>query len=180
MKLYTKPPETQNGHKRRIPVKDLIDLKQGIQLDLGCGSHKQAHFVGMDFRAIPGVDIVHDLEEFPWPLPDQCCTMVLASHVLEHIKPWKFFDPAGRPCVMGEIWRIMKPDAQLMISAPYGVSPQFVQDPTHCNPLNEATLQYFDPRFELWKVYETGWQFAIEHVRFSQEQFLEAILRRLP
>lgn len=177
MKLY-EGAATKNGHRKRVSVGAAINAKRGIQLDLGCGKRKQAHFLGMDVRDVEGVDIVHDLEAFPWPLPDQCCTMVLASHILEHIKPWKFFDPAARPCVIGEIWRVMKPDAQLLISCPYGVSSQYVQDPTHCNPINEATLQYLDPRFDLWKVYETPWQFKLEHVRFSQEQFLEAILRK--
>lgn len=132
----------------------------------------------MDFRALPGVDIVHDMEEFPWPLEDESCLTVLASHVLEHVKPWKFFDPAGRPCVMGELWRILKPQGQVLVSCPYGVGPGFVQDPTHCNPISEATLQYFDPRCGLWNVYQTPWMFEIEHIRFTQDQFLEAILSK--
>ena len=132
----------------------------------------------MDVRDLPEVDIVHDLEEFPWPIEDESCLTILASHILEHIKPWKFMDLAGRDCVMGEIWRVLKPRGQLLISAPYGVGPGYVQDPTHCNPISEATLQYFDPRFELWNVYQTPFMFAIESVRFAKGQYLEAILAK--
>ncbi len=156
----------------------VVAAKTGILLDLGCGAAKQPHFVGMDIRDVPGVDIVQDLEEFPWPIDDESCLTVLASHILEHIKPWKFMDPAARPCVMGEIWRVLKPDGQLLLSCPYGVGPGYVQDPTHCNPISEATLQYFDPRFELWHVYETPFMFTVESVRFTRGQFLEAILAK--
>lgn len=152
--------------------------RAGVRLDLGCGTAKQEQFVGMDIREVEGVDIVHDLEEFPWPIPDESCIVVLASHILEHIKPWKFFTPDASPCVMGELWRILKPKGQVLVSAPYGVGPGFVQDPTHCNPINEATLQYFDPRSNLWKVYETPFMFAIENVRFEQGLFIEAILAK--
>ena len=113
-------------------VAALLAERAGVRLDIGCGRAKQDGFVGMDVREVEGVDIVHDLETFPWPIDPDTCLVVLASHILEHIKPWKFMDPAGRPCVMGEIWRVLKPDGQLLISCPYGVSAGFVQDPTHC------------------------------------------------
>lgn len=153
--------------------------KAGINLDLGCGARKQAEWVGMDVRNVPGVDIVHNLEEFPWPVPDGCCTTVLASHILEHIKPWKLFDPAGGPSVMSEIWRVLKKDGKLYVSAPHGVGSAFVADPTHVKPLNEATFQYFDPRTELYKVYEPECAFQIESIQYTQEQFLQVILRKL-
>lgn len=157
-------------------IAELLAAKSGIRLDIGCGKGKQKDFVGMDVRAVEGVDIVHNLEESPWPIPDDSCLVVLASHILEHIKPWKFMDPAGGKCVMGEIWRVLKADGQLLVSCPYGVGPGFVQDPTHCNPINEATLQYFDPRFSLYQVYETPFMFTLEHVAYGSDQFLNAIL----
>ena len=122
-------------------------VKAGIRLDLGCGEAKQPGFVGIDRRELPGVDIVHDLEEFPWPLPDDCCTIIIGSHIVEHIKPWLTVD------FLNECWRVARPGCQLAFVHPYGVNSQFVQDPTHCNPCNEATWQYFDPRYPLWLIY---------------------------
>jgi len=40
-----------------------------MKLDIGCGWSKRAGFVGMDKRNLPGVDIIHDLEIFPYPIP---------------------------------------------------------------------------------------------------------------
>jgi len=141
----------------------LKQYNQGIKLDLGCGENKNEGFVGMDNRKLKGVDIVHDLEEFPFPLPDECASLVVASHVVEHISPHKgtFID------FMNEVWRIMMPNGEFMIATPYAGSPGFYQDPTHCNPCNEMTWEYFDPLGRmsngvLYKIYKPNpWKIKI-------------------
>lgn len=122
----------------------LLKDKSGIRLDIGCGGSKQPGFVGIDMLDLPGVDIVHDLEVTPWPLPDECVLTAVASHVLEHINPHKgvFID------VMNEIWRVLKPGGQFAFVVPYAGSHGYYQDPTHCNPINETTMSYFDPLHE--------------------------------
>jgi hypothetical protein len=125
----------------------LIAANQGIFLDVGCSDHKSPGSIGMDIRAVEGVDIVHDLEVFPWPLPDGCAKRILCSHLIEHIKPWltvQFLD---------ECWRVMQEQGQLMIATPYAGSPRFWQDPTHVHGWMEATPQYFDCAYPLWGVY---------------------------
>jgi hypothetical protein len=101
-------------------------------------------------RDLPEVDIVHNLEVVPWPLPDECAIRIMASHLIEHI------NPAGGIHFMNEVWRVAKPGAEFMISVPYGSSPGQLQDPTHCNPSNEATWAYFDPLHAsmLWRIYK--------------------------
>ena len=128
--------------------KEEVEKYSGILLDIGCGENKNKGFVGMDRRDIEGVDIVHDLEVFPYPLKDESCLTIVGSHIVEHIKPWLMID------FMNELWRIMKPEGQLAFAHPYGWSFGFIQDPTHCNPCNEATWQYFDPRHGLWNIYK--------------------------
>jgi SAM-dependent methyltransferase len=118
----------------------VVERRKGILLDLGCGGRKQPNFVGMDKRKLPGVDIVHDLERFPYPIPTSSVLTCVCSHVLEHLKPWLTLD------VFNEVWRIMKPEGQWVISLPYAGSPGFWQDPTHCNGFNQDTFLYFDPR----------------------------------
>jgi len=113
----------------------------GVRIDLGCGEAKQAGFVGVDVRSLPGVDIVQDLEEYPWVIPDECAELVIASHLVEHINPAK----GGFLKFMDEVWRILQPGGQFMIAAPYAGSPGYWQDPTHINPVTERTWAYFDP-----------------------------------
>jgi SAM-dependent methyltransferase len=152
----------------------LKKYNQGIKLDIGCGANKQPDFVGMDFRALPGVDIVHNVELFPWPLPNDCVSVAMASHLLEHINPTAG-DARIAPLIrllidkkvltdkevkqyigesdpgpifmrmLDEIWRVLKPGGKFMAAFPYAGSTGFWQDPTHINGINEYTLAYFDP-----------------------------------
>jgi SAM-dependent methyltransferase len=119
----------------------LKEHNQGVKLDLGCGANKNPGFLGIDYRALPGVDIVHNLEKFPFPLPNECASLAVASHVVEHL------DPHGGKFIefMNEVWRLLKPDGEFWIAAPYAGSPGYWQDPTHCNPCSEVTWEYFDP-----------------------------------
>ena len=133
--------------KNLSKIKKLIKANGGIKLDLGCGFNRQKGFVGIDKRRVDGVDIVHDLEQVPYPLPNECCVTILASHIMEHLDPRRFID------IMDELWRLMKPHGQLLISTPYAGTPGFWQDPTHIHGYNEATWTYFDPSQPLYQVY---------------------------
>lgn len=154
-------------------VTALVKRKSSIGLDLGCGPNKQKDFIGMDSRKLPGVDIVHDLEKIPWPLPDSCASTVIMSHFWEHIKPWMTLP------FMEELHRVCRDGAQVMIAAPYGYEFRFVQDPTHCNPTNEATFMYWDSTHPLWHVYEPS-VFHIEMfdiIPASNSRDFNAVLR---
>lgn len=131
-------------------------------------------FFGIDILEHPNVDLVWDLEHFPYPLPDECASTVMASHLMEHINP-SAGDPRVAPLIkaliakkvftpkeveeligeiepghifirfMDEIWRLLKPGGQFMMVFPYGGSDGYWQDPTHINGLSEVTFAYFDP-----------------------------------
>ena len=122
--------------------------KQGILLHIGCGENPQAGFVGMDNRNFPKVDIVHDYEKFLWPIKTESVISIVTSHVIEHIKPWFMIK------WMDECWRVLKKEGRLAITMCYGYSDRFLQDPTHCNPRNELTWTYFDPKFPLYQIYK--------------------------
>jgi hypothetical protein len=141
-------PKRPANRKKRPNVPQLLKKFGGVRLDLGCGPSKQAGFLGIDARDLPGVDIVHDLEVFPWPLPPNCARAVVISHFWEHIKPWltmKFMEELHRVCI---------DQASVFLSGPYSMQFRYVQDPTHCNPSNEATFLYWDNNSDLWGVYK--------------------------
>lgn len=138
----------------------------GIRLDIGCGAGKQTGWFGIDMQPLPGVDCVHDLESYPWPLPDECALVAMASHVVEHINPAQ----GGFLRFMDEVWRLLKPGGEFAIVTPHGWSAGYLQDPTHCNPCNENTWVYFDPehpsdfyRFyqpKPWSIKFLAWDYA--------------------
>lgn len=161
-------------------IDEIIKQKSGIRLDIGCGKNTQPGFVGMDYRDWGAVDIVHDLEDTPWPLPDDCVITAVASHVLEHINPHNGVFLA----VMDEIWRVVKPDGQFAFVVPYAGSPGYWQDPTHCNGITEATIMYFDPDPEgrygsrpLYNFYEPK-PWKIDKLAYNTGGNLECVLRK--
>lgn len=69
-------------------------------LDIGCGTSKVCGAVGIDFNAYPGVDVVHDLNSFPYPFDDGEFDEVCIRDTLFLLR-----DPVK---VMEEIYRVLK------------------------------------------------------------------------
>jgi len=151
----------------------ILEAATGIMLDIGCGENKQKNFVGMDKRSLEGIDIVHDLEIFPYPIEDESCLTVVGSHIIEHIKPWLTIE------FMNELWRIMKVGGKLVLATPYAGSRPFWQDPTHCNGFNEVTFQYFDPEYPLYGIYRPKPWAIVQNTPVWQENgILEIIMEK--
>jgi SAM-dependent methyltransferase len=93
------------------------------KLNLGCGEDIKESFVNMDFLKLKGIDIVHDLNKFPYPYDDNEFDIVYASHILEHL------NDLSR--VMGELRRICKNGAKIFIRAPHFSCGLTYNDPTH-------------------------------------------------
>jgi len=149
-----------------------VKIKPKILLDVGCGFNKQPGYIGMDKRRVDGVDIVHDAEKTPWPLDDDSCAIVAMSHLIEHIKPWHQLD------VIDECWRVLENDGLLFIATPHANSFGYLQDPTHCSPWNEATVDYFTPGHPLYEVYRPK-PWRKERLVFDRRLNLEVAFRKI-
>lgn len=168
----------RNGHVRVPPAVLRLIKERGPhhKLDIACGAHKQGpDWIGIDIQKLPGVDIVHDIETYPWPLPSDTFEIAVASHVAEHINPAKF----GFINWMNELWRVMEPLGRLMIAVPYAGSPGYWQDPTHVNPCNEHTWSYFDPLHpsKFWGFYRPK-PWRIVTCAWDQQGFMEVVMEK--
>lgn len=83
-------------------------------LRLGCGRDTVGAQWNVDAVALPGVDEVVDLDDTPWPWPDNSWQMIIAEHVFEHLED---MEAALRECE-----RILKPGARLRVIVPMGVN----------------------------------------------------------
>lgn len=83
-----------------------------MKLNLGCGSVKIDGYVNIDAEKSCKPDLVHDFTKKPLPFEDGKVDEVLLFHTIEHIN--KRYHPA----ILGEIWRVLKPNGTFLISFP--------------------------------------------------------------
>jgi SAM-dependent methyltransferase len=151
-------------HARPTPVDGYLGRRRReglpVVFDLGCGGHKVPGALGIDSKALPGVDLVHDLQAVPYPLPDDCADEVHLYHVLEH-----FSDPLP---VLQEVWRIARPRARVLIRTPHYSGRYAWIDPTHRRAFTSESFHYFG---ENGYSYYTWARFHVVQVRLKY--FLE-------
>ena len=140
--MTTKRPAKKTAKKtakRTIPRTQKIkqaDPQGPLRVDLACGQRLEEGWVGVDIAPLPGVQIVHNLEEHPWPIASDSVDEVRCSHFVEHVHDLIGF--------MNDLHRIMKPGAQANIVTPYYTSVRAFQDPTHVRFISEHSYLYFN------------------------------------
>jgi SAM-dependent methyltransferase len=106
----------------------------GRKLNVGCGRDVREGWVNLDRAALPGVDVVHDLEKPPLPFKDGEFDEVLCVDVLEHV--------ALLP-VMAELHRIIRKGGAFRARVPHFTSENNFVDPTHRNLFSVRTFEFF-------------------------------------
>jgi len=109
-------------------------MLNGHKLNLGCGTDIRPGWVNLDSsRAIPGVDVVHDLGNPLLPFADGTFDYILAQDVLEHLT-----DPVA---TLRELHRILNPGGRVRIRVPHFTSRNNFIDPTH---RSRFAIEWFD------------------------------------
>jgi SAM-dependent methyltransferase len=151
----------------------------------------------MDVNPRADADVIHDLDDLPYPFADDRFDEVIGRHVIEHVR-----DPMA---VMTELHRITRPGGVIKLVAPHWTNPDWSTDLTHRNHLNSYSFRnfiddralfpfYTDVRFRqrrvhvtvlnLWKI--LGFEFFINldqrfpSMRFLRkfwEQYLNSVVR---
>jgi SAM-dependent methyltransferase len=104
-------------------------------LNVGCGPKKIPNSVGVDFDPQSTAEVIHDLDVFPWPFPDQTFDNIIAWHVMEHLR-----NPRR---AMLEIQRLSRPGAIVELATPHYSSPDSWGDMTHYMHFSLKTLEPF-------------------------------------
>jgi|SRR3989338_5434853 len=105
------------------------------KLNLGCGKDVKEGYVNLDNIKLGGVDVVHDLNKFPYPFQDNHFDEIYTNHVLEHL--------TDLVRVMKELYRITKNNGVIRIKVPYFNCQGAYQDPTHKRFFTYVTFDYF-------------------------------------
>lgn len=140
--LYTELIYTKDGIATENPLPEL-DV-----LHFGSGTKKLPGSISVDILDLPQVDVVHDLDVFPWPFEDNSFDLVYGHNSLEHLD--------NIVAVMNEMHRILRPNGRVVLTVPYFRSTDAFGDPTHkhfftsqsMDSFTEARYQYTDSRFK--------------------------------
>ncbi len=104
-------------------------MDESKRLNLGCGDVYMDGWINLDMgdADIYGkkikVDVVHNLDKFPYPFPDDYFEEIWMNQVLEHLE-----EPIK---VMNELIRICKNNAKITIQTPHFSHFKAFLDPTH-------------------------------------------------
>ena len=101
-------------------MKTKLNLGAGIDMKKSSNNIK---WINVDFIKRRGIDIVHNLEKFPYPFKDNSIDYILMDNILEHLK--------DTIKVMEELYRISKPNTIIEIIVPHYSSAGAFSSLTH-------------------------------------------------
>jgi SAM-dependent methyltransferase len=144
------------GLVERLTNPEQFDLRptgSGTVLDVGCGSSKYPGAVGLDISADTDADVVHNLDERPFPFDDDSFDQILMQDVIEHVaEPVK---------LMEELHRISRPGARIQLRTPHFSSVLAYGDPTHKHYFSRIAIESLaQPRF----AHYTAVRFRVVHI----------------
>ena len=129
MQNYTQKIYTENG----MTKENVFEGKK--VLHLGCGHSKLPGSLGVDLLAHSEVDVVHNLDQYPWPFEANSVDVIFAHSVIEHID--------DIVALFEECARILKPGGRVVLTVPYFRSTDSFTDPTHKHFFTSQSLDYF-------------------------------------
>jgi SAM-dependent methyltransferase len=110
------------------------------KLNVGCGRDIRKGWVNLDGVKFEGIDVVHNLDKFPYPFKDNTFEEVWAQQIIEHLDhPQEF---------VKELWRISKPGAKVVIGTVHFSSPCVWGDITHKRPYQSDSLNWCNIKYK--------------------------------
>lgn len=107
------------------------------RLNLGVGLKPMPDAINVDRLASAAADEVWDLDQYPWPWPNDFATEVHCTHLFEHIE-----DPLS---FMAEVHRVLEPGGTFHVEVPHYQNRNAFTDPTHKRYCTEDTFRYWVP-----------------------------------
>ncbi len=107
------------------------------KLHLGSGKKILKGWTNVDLTDRYGAEVVHNLEELPWPFKDSSFDEILMDNVLEHLPDTNK--------VMEELHRISKPNAIIRIMVPHYSGCMAFGHITHKRFFGSGSFDNFEP-----------------------------------
>jgi hypothetical protein len=140
-----------------------LEARRPLRLNLGSGRRRLPGYYNVDRLALPGVDILADLEAPLSDLPDNSVAAIYCRHTLEHVT--RLLE------LLGELHRVTQADGHLEVIVPHFSNPYSYSDPTHVRLFGLYSFFYLaddhdQPRRKVPNFYAPQ-RFRVERVHFN-------------
>jgi len=140
-------------------------------LDVGCGGARKEGAIGIDIAPHECVDIVHDLNKYPWPVEESSFDEALCKDVVEHL------DDVVK--LMEELHRILKPGGRIIINTPHFSHPGSFRDPTHKHHFTYGTFDYFTGEVDYPRYTDKKFKMIKKELLFRKPYAIGKLLYRI-
>ncbi|MFH1904713.1 MAG: methyltransferase domain-containing protein [bacterium] len=114
-------------------------MQKKLKLNLGSGGRPLGDYTNVDINPkAPKIDLVWNLNDYPWPFDSNSIYEVVMHQTLEHLDDHNY--------AMKEIHRILKKGGIARISVPHFTWQFAFQDPTHKHFFGYNTFFYYTGR----------------------------------
>jgi SAM-dependent methyltransferase len=154
--------------------------KLPIKISLGAGTEPEEGFVNVDIVQLEGIDVVHNLMQYPWPFEDSSAEYIKAKDIIEHMATHL---PDGRSSLIAfieEAHRILQPGGTLWIQTPAHNAPFLWIDPTHVRGYHEESFDFFDPETDFGRAtgFYSDCTFKVTHERLENGNLQFTMVKR--
>ena len=169
-------------------------MNQSQKLFMACGDERREGYLHVDAFASSNPDIVHAIEQTPWPFESDRFSEIVVNHLSRVGR-----EIYQQKSILGELFRVSAADATVVLNLPWIRHDSFWSDPTHVRPYCPETLQLlssqycgslreqgvahtslaelFGINFELISIvqtYDPIWWRKLQAVEISRDQLREA------
>ena len=138
-------PDGQNAITDAAVAPETPAATSRISLGAGLEPESGDEWVNVDIVPLAGIDVVHNLMQYPWPFGDASANYIKAKDIIEHMATHL---PDGRSSLIAfieECHRILQPGGELFIQTPSWDADFLWIDPTHVRGYDERSFDFFDP-----------------------------------
>ena len=121
--------------------------KKQVKLNFGCGHRILKDYVNIDLYPLKGVDVVLDMNMFPYPFKDNSADRIICESTMQFVN--------DITSVMKEFHRILKPNGTLFLHVPHFTSKNTWKNPYHKRGFSYGTFGFYqNPKYHY-----TDWKF---------------------
>jgi len=156
-----------DAHNKAMHSQNLVTVPR--ELNLGCGRRRREGCLNVDRATRVEPDLLWDLDQFPYPLPDSHFSRIYASDVVEHL--------IDVPEFMREAHRLLVPRGVLEITTPHFSCANSYTDPTHRHHLGYFSFDYFTRGHDLDYYSDCRFEIVERQFVFRQTLFNKIVSR---